>query len=87
MIVVATKLDATTDRERLEKLRDFCAQRGLEFHSVSSASGTGIPELVLALANALDRLRAAEPIEHDEAIRDDAASPLDAAAAARTEDR
>src|ERR1700741_823778 len=31
MIVVATKLDATTDRTRLETLRDFCAQRGLEF--------------------------------------------------------
>ena len=29
-IVVATKLDATTDRARLEKLRDFCAARGLE---------------------------------------------------------
>ena len=27
-MVVATKLDATTDRARLEKLRDFCAARG-----------------------------------------------------------
>jgi len=35
MIVVATKLDATTDRARLEALRDFCKQRGLEFHSIS----------------------------------------------------
>ena len=43
MIVVATKLDATTDRTRLEKLRDFCAERGLEFHSISSASGAGVP--------------------------------------------
>jgi GTP-binding protein len=56
VIVVATKLDATTDRARLEKLRDFCAARGLEFHAISSATGEGIPQLVRAMANALDRL-------------------------------
>jgi len=56
VIVIATKLDATTDRTRLEKLRDFCAAKGLEFHSISSASGEGIPQLVRAMADALDRL-------------------------------
>ena len=56
MIVVGTKLDATTDRARLEKLRDFCAARGLEFHAISAASGEGIPQLVRAMADALDRL-------------------------------
>ena len=56
MIVVATKLDATTDRTRLEKLRDYCAEHGLEFHAISSATGEGIPELVRAMADALDRL-------------------------------
>ena len=56
MIVVATKLDATTDRTHLEELRDFCAKRGLEFHAISSASGEGIVELVRAIADALDRL-------------------------------
>jgi GTP-binding protein len=56
MIVVATKLDATTDRTHLEELRDFCAKRALEFHSISSASGEGIVELVRAIADALDRL-------------------------------
>ena len=29
MIVVATKLDATTDRTKLEELQEFCAERGL----------------------------------------------------------
>ncbi len=62
MIVVATKLDATTDRTRLEKLRDFCAARGLEFHAISSASGEGIPQLVRAMADALDRLAPPEPL-------------------------
>jgi GTP-binding protein len=56
MIVVATKLDATTDRTRLEELRAFAAERGLEFHAISSASGEGIVELVRAIANALDRI-------------------------------
>src|SRR5580693_2969730 len=42
MIVVATKLDATTDRTRLERLREYTAKRGLEFHAISSASGEGV---------------------------------------------
>jgi GTP-binding protein len=56
MIVVATKLDATTNRERLEELRKFAEWRGLEFHAISSATGEGIVELVRAMANALDRI-------------------------------
>ena len=56
MIVVATKLDATTDRTRLEALRDFCKQRDLEFHAISSATGEGVRELVRAIADALDKI-------------------------------
>lgn len=56
MIVVATKLDATTDRTRLEKLRDFCGQRHLEFHAVSAATGEGVRELVRGIADALDKI-------------------------------
>ena len=56
MIVVATKLDATTDRTHLEELREFSAKRGLEFHAISSATGEGIVELVRAMADALDRI-------------------------------
>jgi GTP-binding protein len=56
MIVVATKLDAITNREHLDELREFAAKRGLEFHAVSSASGEGIVELVRAMADALDRI-------------------------------
>ncbi len=56
MIVVATKLDATTNRDHLEELRAFAAKRDLEFHSISSASGEGIVELVCAMADALDRI-------------------------------
>lgn len=56
MIVVAAKLDATTNREHLEELRAYAAKRGLEFHAISSATGEGIIALVRAMADRLDRL-------------------------------
>jgi len=64
MIVVATKLDATTDRAHLDELRAFSAKRSLEFHAISSATGEGITELVRAMADALDRIpKPAMPVE------------------------
>jgi len=56
VLVVATKLDATTDRTHLEELRTYAAKRELPFFAVSSPTGEGIKELVLAMADALDRL-------------------------------
>jgi GTPase len=61
MIVVATKLDATTDRGRLEALRAYCKQHGLEFHSISAVSGEGVKELVRSIADALDQIPRATP--------------------------
>jgi GTP-binding protein len=74
MIVVATKLDATTDRTRLEQLRRHCAERQLDFYSISAASGQGIPELVRGMADALERLGPAEPAEESEADSQDEAN-------------
>src|SRR5213079_2152691 len=56
MIVVATKLDATTDRTRLEALRDFCKLRKLEFHSISAVAGDGVKELVRSIADGLEKI-------------------------------
>ena len=56
MIVVATKLDATTDREKLEELKKFCKKKGLEFHAISAAAGEGVKELVRGIADALDKI-------------------------------
>jgi GTPase len=56
MIVAASKLDATSDRARLEELRNFCAQRDLPFHAISAATGEGVRELVLAIADRLERI-------------------------------
>jgi GTP-binding protein len=67
VIIVATKLDATTDRARLARLREFCASRGLEFHAISSATGEGVAELVRAMADALDRLQREAPSEAPDA--------------------
>jgi GTPase len=61
MIVVATKLDATTDRTRLDALRAFCKERGLEFHSISSATGEGVRDLVRSIADALDKIPRPSP--------------------------
>jgi GTP-binding protein len=56
MIVVATKLDATTDRTKLQELKKFCAEKDLEFHAISAATGEGVKELVCAMADALDKI-------------------------------
>ena len=56
MIVVSTKLDATTDRARLEALRAYCKEHRLEFHSISAVAGEGVKELVRSIADALDNI-------------------------------
>jgi GTP-binding protein len=65
MIVVATKLDATTNRTKLEELRAFCAEKRLEFHAVSAPTGEGVKELVRAMADALDKIPK-ETVEDEE---------------------
>jgi GTP-binding protein len=64
VIVVASKLDATTERTRLEQLRAFCAKHHLEFHAISAATGEGVRELVRSIADALDKI----PRAHDSAL-------------------
>jgi GTPase len=56
MVVVATKLDATTDQTKLDELRAFCTKKGLEFHAISAPTGDGVKELVRAMADALDKI-------------------------------
>ncbi|HEV2103470.1 MAG TPA: GTPase ObgE [Candidatus Acidoferrum sp.] len=56
MIVVATKLDATTDRTKLDELQKFCKKKRLEFHAISAAAGEGVKELVRGIADALDKI-------------------------------
>jgi GTP-binding protein len=56
MIVVATKVDATTDRTKLEELQAFCKTTGFEFRAISGPTGEGVKELVRSIADELDRI-------------------------------
>jgi len=51
MLVVASKMDAAQDLERVEELRRLAAERGLPFFEISSATGLGIEALKFAMAD------------------------------------
>jgi GTP-binding protein len=50
MIVVASKMDAAQDPERVEALRQVATGRGLAFFEISSATGQGVDALKYAMA-------------------------------------
>jgi len=51
MIVVATKLDAAQDPERVASLEALARERGLPFFKISSATGEGLAALKRAMAD------------------------------------
>jgi GTP-binding protein len=57
-IVVATKLDALDEPERLERLRERAARDGKEFLEISSVTNRGVRELTQILARRLDEIAA-----------------------------
>jgi len=63
-IVVATKIDALDEPERLESLRQQAEVEGLPFYAISSATNQGTRELVAAIAVTLDELSAANKQAH-----------------------
>jgi len=54
--VVATKIDALDEPERLESLRQKAAAENKPFFAISSATGAGVRELVNAIAAKLEEL-------------------------------
>lgn len=62
-IVVATKIDALDEPERLEKLREQAAADEKEFFQISSVANDGVRELVFAVSERLDEIKSEEPIE------------------------
>jgi GTPase len=58
--VVATKLDALDEPERLERLRERAARDGREFFEISSVTNRGLRELVQRVGLELDEIRARE---------------------------
>jgi GTPase len=57
-IVVATKIDALDEPERLEGLKQRAKEDRRAFYAISSATGAGVRELVNAVARALDEINA-----------------------------
>jgi GTP-binding protein len=66
-IVVATKLDALDDQDRLEELEKFCQRKDLEFHAISAATGQGLKELLRTVERRLDSIRQAAEVEEETA--------------------
>jgi GTP-binding protein len=65
-IVVATKMDALDEPERLERLKKRVEEDGRAFHAISSATGQGVRELTNAVARMLDEMSARITLESDE---------------------
>jgi GTPase len=61
-IVVATKIDALDEADRLERLRQAAARDERQFFAISAVSGNGVNELLAAIAGELKARR-------DEAVR------------------
>ncbi len=59
-IVVATKIDALDDEERLEKLRAKAKEDGREFLKISAVTRQGTQELVFAVSTRLDEITKTE---------------------------
>jgi GTP-binding protein len=55
-LVVATKIDALDEPERLENLKRRAAEDGRPFYAISSATQAGVRELVNAVARVLDEM-------------------------------
>jgi len=62
MIVVAAKIDAAQDPERITRLEALAAERGLPFYRISSVTGEGLDKLRSAMAT---HVRAANDAAHE----------------------
>jgi GTP-binding protein len=57
-IVVATKIDALDEPERVEELRKRAKHDGQDFYAISSVAGTGVKDLVSAVSERLNEITA-----------------------------
>lgn len=53
-MVVATKLDALDDPQRLADFKHFCEEQHLEFYAISAATGAGLQDLIYAVKRRLE---------------------------------
>ncbi len=69
-IVVATKMDAVDDLERLESLRAVAAKDRHEFLEISSVARTGLQELIYTMAKRLEEITEKERSLEEEDVED-----------------
>ncbi len=55
-IVVGTKIDALTDRSKIEKLKEYFNKKGYPFFAISAVTGEGLNELMYFVAQKLKEL-------------------------------
>src|SRR6267143_121908 len=70
-IVVATKIDALDEPERLESLRQRAKQDERKFFAISSVTGAGVRELISAVGREVEQLRAHSAAERVSLEADD----------------
>ena len=56
MLLVASRIDAAGGGERLQRLREFCAQHQLPLYAISSVTGEGVVDLQEAVWSRLQQL-------------------------------
>src|SRR5262249_10412564 len=56
-IVLASKMDAVDDTQRVESLRRFCNQRGFRMFEISAVTGFGIDELITGMSQIVEQMR------------------------------
>lgn len=56
MLVVASRVDAAGEADRLVALRDFCRSRGMPLYEISCVTGEGLEELKRAAWAALEKI-------------------------------
>lgn len=56
-IVVANKIDALSDKELIEDLKNYFKERGYEFYAISALTGEGLEELKEGLWKKYERLK------------------------------
>src|ERR1044072_7529060 len=56
-VVAASKMDAVDDPARVERLRHFAEEQGLEMFEISALTGQGIKQLIDALGKKVEQIR------------------------------
>lgn len=67
-IIVANKIDAVQDEERIKELEEIAKKENMELYKISAVTGQGISELMKRISEALKELPKEELVEVEEKI-------------------